>query len=496
MKKILILLIISLSISSDRLTNEKKIYDIAVNSVFKIFGDSGSGTGFLIDNKKGLIITNYHVISESKDVRVKFNDSLKVHAKVLDKSMYNDMAIIQVNPDYVKNLKNLNLQPIDYDLFIGEKVIAIGSPLNQESIMTTGIISKIYDRAIISDVNINPGNSGGPLLNIDAYVIGINTFGDIGNYGPGISGIVKINLLYPMLDKVYKILDNETKFPVKKEFPTMPKDIFPLDSLKMSVYKDFKTSNYKVNSSKFYINVITPPFRYNREKSLKLDLSEIREKRAKKAGIDDSESLDSWIFDDLYSWTNYSGIQNDPVVIIEIAPKIKATGLSVVGALAAGLAAGYAGTVVPPLSMAYKYKSDLENFNLYRDDSLLVDLKHYVDYQPAVYFSRDFYGNTQSIKDLAKSGVYYFSIYDFAPVNNKFSDFKIEINDLVKLNKIHTIEIKSETIKQIWEDFLPYTKRYDEWNEILEIEKKYKQGTINKVKTGYPSYKPKTSLSK
>jgi S1-C subfamily serine protease len=81
--------------------------------------------------------------------------------------------------------------------FVGERVLAVGSPLATEGILTTGIVSRVESDAIISDVNINPGNSGGPLLNFRGQVIGITTFGvQEPGRGPGISGIVRIHLVY------------------------------------------------------------------------------------------------------------------------------------------------------------------------------------------------------------------------------------------------------------------------------------------------------------
>ena len=53
----------------------------------------------------------------------------------------------------------------------GERVLAIGFPLNQEMTLTTGIVSGVRDGAIISDVNINHGNSGGPMMNLAGEVV-------------------------------------------------------------------------------------------------------------------------------------------------------------------------------------------------------------------------------------------------------------------------------------------------------------------------------------
>jgi S1-C subfamily serine protease len=52
-------------------------------------------------------------------------------------------------------------------------VFTISSPLSLEKIITTGIIRKVQERILISDININPGNSGGPLFNNAGQVVGL-----------------------------------------------------------------------------------------------------------------------------------------------------------------------------------------------------------------------------------------------------------------------------------------------------------------------------------
>jgi len=60
---------------------------------------------------------------------------------------------------------------------VGERVVAIGSPLSFAGTLTTGIISQVYSDAYQTDAAIHPGNSGGPLLNMNGQPLGVNTMG-------------------------------------------------------------------------------------------------------------------------------------------------------------------------------------------------------------------------------------------------------------------------------------------------------------------------------
>jgi S1-C subfamily serine protease len=63
---------------------------------------------------------------------------------------------------------------------VGDRVIAIGSPLGFSGTLTTGIISNIYDDVYQTDAAITYGNSGGPLLDMKGKLLGINTSGYAG----------------------------------------------------------------------------------------------------------------------------------------------------------------------------------------------------------------------------------------------------------------------------------------------------------------------------
>ena len=140
----------------------------------------GQGSGFIID-KDGHILTNYHVIADSRQLEVTLHDRKKYRATVVGTDRSHDLAVIQI--------KAPNLSPMvlgdSKNLQVGQKVYAIGNPFGLSGTLTRGIVSSIrsvqepdgmtIDEAIQTDAAINPGNSGGPLLNWHGEVIGINT---------------------------------------------------------------------------------------------------------------------------------------------------------------------------------------------------------------------------------------------------------------------------------------------------------------------------------
>ena len=474
MKQIIfILLSFNMIFLNDRITYEKEFYDKYIESVFTVFGDASSGTGFLIDNVNGLIATNYHVVSKSRFIRVKLNQEIKVEGKIVAQSMYDDMAILQINPEFTLGLLSFQLAPHNYELYIGEPIYAIGSPLRQTELLSKGIISKVLDRAIISaDLNINHGNSGGPLFNSEELVIGINSFVDFDNAGK-LSGIIKIDPIYKLIEDAK--LNIENNIPSNEKLPVVPTDLFPLDALRESVYLDYKYKDYLIKNSSYYITLSTPPYKYNKDKSYKVDLVEMREKRLNKKGINDSEILDDWLFDDLYSWHNYLN-KYQPVVTLTVYPKSKMTAGAAIGNLLFAAATAYAGSYYVQVFNDQEYKTDLYDLKLYKNGTQIFDLQRYMKFIPLYTITNDY-----NMQDMARMGLYTFPIDAFSPINNEFVNLNLEIYDVSNPNEAIIININSEKVEKIWEDFLPYTQRYDEWNEIQEKNKIKKQSSISKI---------------
>ena len=147
----------------------------------------GGGSGFIISSD-GLILTNKHVVSDTKASYTVFtNDGKKYSAAVLARDPVQDLAVVKIDAE---NLSIIELGDSD-QLELGQTVIAIGNALGEyRNTVSTGVVSGLsrtvtaggagfgqetIQGVIQTDAAINPGNSGGPLLNIRGQVIGINT---------------------------------------------------------------------------------------------------------------------------------------------------------------------------------------------------------------------------------------------------------------------------------------------------------------------------------
>jgi S1-C subfamily serine protease len=178
-------------------------------------GGQASGSGFVVD-KEGTIITNAHVVGDSDEVQVSFEeDGDPVEAEVVGSDPDTDVAILRVDPD------DAELQPLPLgdssETEVGDAVVAIGNPFGYTRSVTTGIVSAkqrqieapsgfSIENVIQTDASINPGNSGGPLLDAEGKVIGINsqiaTGGSQGSVGIGFAvPIDTVKELLPQLKR-------------------------------------------------------------------------------------------------------------------------------------------------------------------------------------------------------------------------------------------------------------------------------------------------------
>ena len=173
---------------------------------------AAQGSGFVV-SRQGHVLTSAHVITRRADgaldpatrLFVEFNDRDRVPAELVGFDPYDDVGVIQVDPD-VHRLHPLPLGDSDR-VVIGEPVAAIGSPFGNVDSLAVGVVSatgRSIDSlsasfsvvgAIQTDASITFGNSGGPLLDGAGRVIGINAQirSDSGD-SDGVGFAVPINL--------------------------------------------------------------------------------------------------------------------------------------------------------------------------------------------------------------------------------------------------------------------------------------------------------------
>ena len=169
--------------------NENKFVSATNNSIESVvtvytyggnrsYANNSIGSG-VIFSEDGYIVTNTHIISGNKLIKVKLHTGEEIDANLIGADVNADIAVLKINSNSL--LKPINVSNSD-DLKIGDKVLAIGNPYGIGISVSSGIISATgrdygnpYLELIQTDAAINPGNSGGALINENGNLIGINT---------------------------------------------------------------------------------------------------------------------------------------------------------------------------------------------------------------------------------------------------------------------------------------------------------------------------------
>lgn len=165
------------------------------NSYFPFFAPQeyesvGAGSGIIINktNSELLILTNYHVVENTKEIVVSFIDETNVNATIKGYSERKDVAVIsvklnEIEKDTIDKIRIATLGSSD-ELKVGNGIIAIGNALGYGQSVTVGVVSALnrevqtdsYSNKMIQlDAAINGGNSGGALLNSKGEVVGVNS---------------------------------------------------------------------------------------------------------------------------------------------------------------------------------------------------------------------------------------------------------------------------------------------------------------------------------
>jgi len=417
------------------------------NGVVTVWSEFGHGTGFIISSD-GLVLTNQHVVGPSEYLALQFDPQRKIPAVLLAADAERDVAVLWCDLRLVPEAINLELAKRDElnpSLIEGERVFTIGSPLNQQKILTSGIASKIEKTAIISDVNINHGNSGGPLFNSQGQVVGITTFGDFTSRGgPGVSGIVKIEEAMPIIEQARSKMTTSTR-PNPELLPVEPNDLFPIEAIKSTLLQDkFDSKPYSLGVGDFDVVMITPPLKYRAEKESEIRAAKEKGKRNRKSEVAVQNSFRP--LDDLKNWEVYVG-EYKPVLLIRATPKLRETGGSVF--LRSLAAAGGAYNV--PAKLRFKadfYKMTLACGSKEISPILPGKIAHVVDVRTGLV----------NATDAAYEGFYEYPADSIGPSCGQVT---LTLYGEKDPSKAFIKKVDGKSVDRIFQDFGPYRSQHE-----------------------------------
>jgi hypothetical protein len=444
-----------------QVSDEAGIYRDLKAGVVTVECDFGNGSGFVVD-KRGLILTNQHVTNGTHWAAVRFDRGLRIQANVIQEDKTADVAVLQFNPEAFKGFRVLPLADVTHGPVAveGEKILAIGSPLHQEKILTTGIISKVDSDVLISDVNINHGNSGGPLLNLAGEAIGITTFADLSDQGgPGISGIVAIQKAIPVLEAAQQRLD-ALAVPSAELLPDVSPVPIPSDALSEASLRTKKPTVLKAPKN-FVTCLYTPFTRASLQAARDRELARNKNLRAKRRS--DKGVKEGYQFDPERSWLDHASNRFEPVVYVEVHPVLRETSGS-------QWRAAFGAALNVRTTHDLRYRDDFYDMALYRGDQLAQPVRR-GRFPVSMLYSDAFV----EAKDAAYGGQYQYDPSVFEPSQPLYLKVRKESN----LEKCSEVKIDPKLQKQIWEEFAPY-------RAALEVAKRVQGPEAQAVLTDAP----------
>ena len=149
------------------------------------------GSGVVVDAARGLVLTNDHVVKNSRRVAITLPDGRERPSVSIRRDPRSDLALVAIDPAGLVAAGWGDSSRLD----VGDWVIAVGQPFGLAGSVTAGIVGGKgrgiglgpYEDFLQTDAAIHPGNSGGPLVNLRGEVVGINTA--IKTLGGGYEGI-------------------------------------------------------------------------------------------------------------------------------------------------------------------------------------------------------------------------------------------------------------------------------------------------------------------
>jgi hypothetical protein len=168
----------------------KKIYEQARSQLVQIrtvlkgrASQTSVGSGFFV-TKDGLIVTNFHVVSEAAlkpdrhDLVYVTADGREAPLQILQLDVLHDLALLKAGDASGRSFDALAFRPEAEPLSQGERIYSLGNPLDVGFAVVQGTYNGLVKRSFYPQIffggALSGGMSGGPALDEEGHVIGIN----------------------------------------------------------------------------------------------------------------------------------------------------------------------------------------------------------------------------------------------------------------------------------------------------------------------------------
>jgi len=185
------------------------------------------GSGFQI-SEDGLIITNYHVISNQvfkhDHHRIEFtsHEGGTGELRLLAFDVVNDLALLKREDAPTIYFPLASAEPEK-----GESIFALGNPHDVGMLMVDGAYNGLADNSyadrILFSGSLNPGMSGGPTLNASGEIVGVN----VATAGSQLSFLVPVSKVKQLLEQTETPLSTEQyQSTISKQIQTFQQGYF------------------------------------------------------------------------------------------------------------------------------------------------------------------------------------------------------------------------------------------------------------------------------